>query len=210
MKTLGIAAGVVLFTCWAAFAQSDVQCGQTLDAPLRQSAALTIDSRPAGLEIVGTDQEKIRVSCTSNDMENVKQVHLRLSGTSTRSKLTIDGAHLQNGNLHIRIEVPRQVNLSIQMPAGQVNVDDVVGDKDIGLYAGQVTISSAHEWDYKDVDVAVGVGQINASVYGAQKSGFFRVFRNKNPSGEYRLHTRLTTGQVDLVGRKADASAEPQ
>lgn len=211
MKTLRIAAGVALFACnWAGFSQSDVPCGQTLDASLRASAVLTIESRPAGIEIVGTDQEVIHVSCTADDTDSAMHTHLRLSGTPTHSRLTISGAHLKHNNLHIRIEVPRKMNLSVQMPAGQVKVDGIVGDKNIELYAGQITISSTHEWDYKNVDVSVGIGQVNAPVYGTDKGGFFRVFRKENADGEYRLYAHVTTGQIDLVGKSARAAAGPQ
>jgi len=211
MKTLAIAAGATLFACnLVSFSQSDVPCGQTLDAPLQPSAMLTIDSRPAGIEIVGIEQEAIHVSCTADDTDSARHIRLRFSGTPTHAKLTITGAYLKHGNLQIRVEVPRKMNLGVQMPAGEVKVDEIVGDKDIELYAGQITISSVHAWDYKNVNASVGIGQVNASVYGADKGGFFRVFRKENADGEYRLHAHVTTGQIDLLGKNARAAADSQ
>ena len=171
---------------------------------------LTIDSRPAGIEIVGIDQERIHVSCTADDMDSASHIRLRFSGTPTHAKLTIAGAYLKHGNLQIRVEVPRKMNLGVQMPAGQVKVDEIVGDKDIELYAGQITISSAHEWDYRNVNASVGIGQVNAQAYGADTGGFFRVFRKENADGEYRLHAHVTTGQIDLLGKNARAAADSQ
>jgi hypothetical protein len=209
MKTLGIAAGATLFACnLVGFSQSDVSCGQTLDAPLRSSAMLTIDSRPAGIEIVGTDQERIHVSCTADDTDSASHIRLRFSGTPAHAKLTITGSYIKHGNLQIRVEVPRKMNLGVQMPAGQVKVDEIIGDKDIELYAGQITISSAHEWDYRNVNASVGIGQVNAQAYGEDKGGFFRVFRKENADGEYRLHAHVTTGQIDLLGKNAHAAAD--
>jgi hypothetical protein len=209
MKTLGIAAGATLFACnLVSFSQSEVSCGQTLDAPLRSSAMLTIDSRPAGIEIVGIDKEAIHVSCTADDTDSARQIRLRFSGTPTHAKLTIAGAYLKHGNLKIRVEVPRKINLGVQMPAGEVKVDEIVGDKDIELYAGQITISSAHEWDYRNVNASVGIGQVNAQAYGADTGGFFRVFRKDNADGEYRLHAHVSTGQIDLLGKSARAAAD--
>lgn len=211
MKTLGIAAGATLFACsLVGFSQSDVPCGQTLDAPLRPSAMLTIDSRPAGIEIVGTDQESIHVSCRADDADSAKNIRLRFSGTPTHAKLTITGAYLKHGNLQIRVEVPRKTNLGVQMPAGEVKVDEIVGDKDIELHAGHISISSAREWDYRNVNASVDIGQVNAQVYGADKGGFFRVFRKENADGEYRLHAHVTTGQVDLLGKNTRAAADSQ
>jgi hypothetical protein len=91
-----------------------------------------------------------------------------------------------------------------------VKVDEIVGDKDIELHAGQIAISSARAWDYRNVNASVGIGQVNAQVYGADKGGFFRVFRKENADGEYRLHAHVTTGQIDLLGKNAHAATGSQ
>ncbi len=211
MKTLRIASGLAIFACnWAAFgqapvSQNTVQCGQTLNGQLQSGAVLTIDSRPAGIEIVGTDQEGIRVSCKADDTYSATHTHLHLSGTPSQSKLTIDGEHLNHNNIQIHIEVPRKINLRAHMPAGQVTINEIVGDKDLELYAGQITITSAHKWDYKDVDVSVSIGQVNAQVYGEGRGGFFDSVKKQNADGEYKLHAHVTTGQIDLVGKSPHA-----
>lgn len=206
MKTLRIVAGLAIFAGnWAAFSQSNVQCGQMLNGQLQSGALLTIDSRPAGIEIVGTDQEGIRVSCKAEDTYSATHTRLRLSGTPTQSTLTIDGEHLTHNSLQIRIEVPRKINLRAQMPAGQIKVNEIVGDKDLELYAGQITITAAHKWDYKDVDVSVSIGQVNAQVYGEDRGGFFRGVQKQNADGEYKLHAHVTTGQIELLGKSPHA-----
>ena len=211
MRILGIARAATLLACHlVGFSQSDLPCGQTLDAPFRPSAMLTIDSRPAGIEIVGTDQEAIHISCTADDTDSARNIRLRFSGTPNRAKLTITGAYLKHGNLKIRVEVPRKTNLGVQMPAGEVKVDEIVGDKDIELHAGQITISSARKWDYRNIDASVGIGGVNAQVFGADQGGFFRVFRKENADGEYRLHAHVTTGQIDLLGKNARTAADSQ
>ena len=152
MKTLCTAAGAALLACnLASFAQTEAVCGQTLDVRLRSRAVLTIESRPAGLEIVGTDQEAIHLSCTADGVENARDIRIRFSGNQDDGKLTITGGSLKNSNLQVRIEVPRKTSLRVQMSAGQVKVEEIAGDKDIDLYAGQITISSARAWDYRTV-----------------------------------------------------------
>lgn len=211
MKTFNIAAGAVLVACnLVGFSQSDVPCGQTLDGQLHSNGVLTIDSRSAGIEVVGTDQETIHVSCMADDKDNVGQVRLRFTGTPNRAKLTVTGPFLKGGNLHIRVEVPRKTNLKVEMPAGQVNVDEIVGDKDIELHAGQITISSAHVWDYRTVNASVDIGQVDAQVYGASSGGFFRTFKKESQNGEYRLYAHVTTGQIELVGRKVSTTGSSQ
>jgi hypothetical protein len=206
MNILCATVGTVLLVYnLASFAQTSVICGQTLDAPLHPRAALTIDSRPAGLEIVGTDQKTIHVACTTDDLDAAQRIHLRFSGLTDAGKLAITGDFTKHGKIQVRIEVPRKTNLKVQMPAGQVKVEEIVGDKEIDLYAGQITIFSAHDWNYRNVDASVDIGQVNAPVYGESKGGFFRSVTESAEDGDYRLRAHVITGQIELLSANLNA-----
>jgi hypothetical protein len=192
---------MALFACTVTvFAQAGANCGQTLDSPLRAKTTLTIESRPAGLKIVGTDSETLRVTCTTSDPDSSENVRIRFTGAAGNGKLTIAGGYLPHGNLQVRIEVPRKTSLRVDMPAGQVDIDEVIGDKDVDLYAGQITIASERPWNYRAVSASVDIGQVNAPVYGANKGGFFRSFTIRDVNGDYRLRAHVMTGQIDLLG----------
>ncbi|MGC2613620.1 MAG: hypothetical protein WA354_06295 [Terracidiphilus sp.] len=206
MRFVCAVAGAALFACnLAGLAETKVPCDQTLTAPLRSSALLTIDSRPAGLEIVGTDQETIHITCHGGDNQDAApHILLQFSPNSDGGKLTIEGSHVRHdNNLQVRVEVPWKTNLRVYMPAGEVKVEEIKGDKDIDLYAGQITVSSAHEWNYRSVNASVAIGEVRAPMYNADKGGFFRSITNTASDGEYRLHAHVTTGEIDLVGRKS-------
>jgi len=207
MKILCATAGLVLLGCnLAGLAEAETACGQTLEAPLRSRAFLTIESRPAGLEIVGTDQAVLHVSCTSRE-EDAEKIHLQFSGNQDNGKLVITGGP-HNGNFQVRIEVPRKTSLKVKMSAGQVKVEEVAGDKDIDLYAGQISISSVRLWDYQSIQASVVIGDVNAQVYGADKGGFFRTFSKQSAGGEYSLHAHVMTGQIELIGSHAPPATE--
>jgi hypothetical protein len=165
-----------------------------------------IDSRPAGLHIVGTDQAAIHISCSASSDETATNVAFHFSPTTNGGELSIEGPHLQHGNngLNVKIEVPRRTNLRIRMFAGQVTVAEVKGDKDIEVGAGQITISSIHDRDYRNVDASVSVGEVQARAFGTDKGGFFRKFSTKNSNGEHRLQAHVTTGQIELLGNAED------
>lgn len=195
MRRFCAGAAAALLVCGTAgFAETVGDCDHPIEAPLRSRAALVVESRPAGVEIVGTDAETIRVSCT---VDHSMDVELRLSGTPGYERLNITSP-VRNQNLHIRIEIPRKINLRFHMGAGEVKVEDITGDKDIDLYAGQITISSASTGGYKSVDASVDIGDVNASAYGVDKGGFFRSFTKTAADGEYRLRAHVITGQIDL------------
>jgi hypothetical protein len=203
MRSVCCAAGMALLACnIAGFAETKIPCSQTMIHALQSRAVLIIDSRPAGLQIVGTDQEAIHVSCTASSDETVRDVALHFSPTPNGGRLSIEGAHLRHGNnnLEVKIEVPRRTNLSVRMFAGEVSVKEVKGDKDIDLAAGQITISSIHDGDYRSVNASVSVGEVQARAFGTDKGGFFRSFSRKNSSGDYGLHAHVTTGEIVLLG----------
>jgi hypothetical protein len=207
MRSVCAVAGAALFACsLAGLAETRASCDQTLTSPLRSNALLVIESRPAGLKIVGTDQETIHVTCSGGDSEDAARHHilLQFSARPDGGRLTIEGNHMSHGDgVQVRIEVPWKTSLLVRMPAGEVRVEEIKGDKDIDLYAGQITISSAHEWNYRSVNASVTIGEVRAPVYDADKGGFFRTITRKASDGQYRLRAHVTTGQIDLEGRKA-------
>lgn len=208
MRLIRAAAGAALFACIIpAFAQTTASCGQTLTAPLQPRSSVWIESRPTGLEIVGTDQQAIHITCKGgeNNPDGPDRVQLRFTPTSTGGKLTIRGAHFAHGdNVQIRIEVPRKTSLWVRMFAGEVKVNDVAGDKDVQLFAGQITIND-HDWSYRNVSASVNIGQVSAPVYDSEKGGFFRSISRKSPGGEYQLYAHVATGEIDLRGRNEQA-----
>jgi hypothetical protein len=205
MRSVCSVAGAALFTCsLVGLAETKVPCDQTLTAPLRSNAVLVIDSRPAGLEIVGTDQQSIHVTCHAGEDEDAaRHILLQFSASPDGGRLNIEGSHMSHGGgIQVRIEVPWKTSLSVRMPAGEVKVEEIKGDKDIDLYAGQITISSAHEWNYRSVNAWVAIGEVRAPMYDADKGGFFRSITRKTADGEFRLRAHVTTGEIDLIGRK--------
>ena len=213
MRLPVVVIGAVI-SAWAiaGYGQTTATCDQTLTAPLHARSMLNIDSRPAGLEIVGTDEDKIHVTCHRNgtDDDNVEGIRLRFSPNAVGGKLSIDGQIVRRNNgVQIRIEVPKKTSLTVRMFAGQVTVEQISGDKDISVGAGQITISN-HNWNYRSVDASVGIGQVNAPMYDQQKGGFFRSVTKSNQGGEYRLRAHVNTGQIDLQGKLATAGSAPK
>lgn len=199
MKLLCAGAMSVLLAVGATgFAETVGDCGHPIEAPLRARADVVIDSRPAAVEIVGTDADTIRVSCTVDREDYASYVELRFDGTPGYGRLNIRGNDFHNANLKIRIEVPRKTNLRFHMGAGQVTVRNVAGDKDIDLYAGQIIVDTPEKGSYRRVDASVDIGDVKAAAFGVDRGGFFRSFTKTEQNGEYRLRAHVLTGEIDL------------
>src|ERR1700683_4537654 len=106
MRTLFALAGTaVLVWNLAGLAPAGVPRVQTLDAPLGPGAVLKVHSLPAGLEIVGTDQAAVHVSCTVGDEDDAERIRIRFQGNQDDQTLTIAGDLSKGTNVRVRIEV---------------------------------------------------------------------------------------------------------
>ena len=193
---VGVAAALLLAGA-AGWAETVGDCNHQIEAPLRARAALVIEASSSEVDIVGTDAEVIRISCKVDDAGYAQDVELRFSGSEGYARLNVTSP-VRNKNLRVRIEVPRNTNLRFHMGAGELRVDGVTGDKDVDLYAGQITINSPSDGAYKSVDASVAIGEVNAMAFGADKCGFFRSFTRTAKDGEYRLRAHVLTGEIDL------------
>ena len=152
---------------------------------------IRMDLCSSGVQIVGTDNPELRVSYHPQREE----VRVRLEISRDRADLRVTGC--AHSNFQMRIEVPNSSALYVRMMAGQVDVEDVTGDKDIEVSFGQLNVDVGKTEQYARVDASVNSGQINASAFEVEKGGLFRSFDQRGP-GKYRLHAHVGAGQVDL------------
>jgi len=100
-------------------------------------------------------------------------------------------------NLEVTIEIPSSAMLFIRMSAGDLSVEGVSGDKDVELYAGDLTISVGDAADYGHVDASVLSGDLEAAPFHESHGGLFRSFE-KHGAGKYRLHAHVGAGDLTL------------
>ena len=152
---------------------------------------IRMDLCSSGIEIVGTDDPTVRVSYHP-ERDNVR-VRLQISGD--RADLRLTGC--PHNNFQARIEIPKASALYVRMMAGQLDVRDVTGDKDVELSFGQLNLDVGKTEQYARVDASVNSGQIDASAFAVSKGGLFRSFDQKGP-GRYRVHAHVGAGQLEL------------
>lgn len=157
---------------------------------------LAIEAKPSEVDVTGTDEPGIRIQCTLDDESRAGEVQIRFERTGDMGKLDIHGG--PQNNVHIRIEVPWHTDLKLRIPAGEVRIDKVKGDKLIDAGAGEIVISGFEPQQYRYVHASVNIGDVNAPAYGGDKGGFFRSVERTNPDGLYRLEAHVITGSIKL------------
>ena len=74
---------------------------------------------------------------------------------------------------------------------------DVVGDKDVELRFGQLSMEVGKAEDYRRVSASVNSGELDAPAFKISKGGLFRSF-SRTGSGKYLLHAHVGAGELDL------------
>lgn len=191
MRTL---LAVLLFASTFTFAQDtkvDEHGTSPVEAKFVSGGSIRMSLCSSGIEIVGTNDPALRVSYHPERYS----VRVRMDISGDRADLRLTGC--PHNNFQARIEIPKTSDLYVRMMAGQLDVLDVTGDKDIELSFGQLNIDVGEADQYARVDASVNSGEINASAFNVNKGGLFRSFNQKGP-GKYRVHTHVGAGQVDL------------
>lgn len=162
-----------------------------VEAKFVSPGRIRMDLCSSGISIVGVDQPELRVSYYP-DRERVR---VRIAVSGDRADLVLTGC--PHDNFQARIEIPKASALQVRMMAGQLEVRDVTGDKNLELSFGQLNVDVGEAEQYAHVDASVNSGEINAVAFHVEKGGLFRSFGQSGP-GKYRLHAHVGAGQIDL------------
>lgn len=151
--------------------------------------------RSGEILIVGTDDDKITVDLAGKNADKIQDVKGRLSVANNVAELHLTGG--PKDEVQIIIHVPKNSDLTARIFAGDVSVQDVIGNKDVELHAGQLTIAGTKPEDYGHVDMSVNAGEVDAEIFGDSKAGLFRTV-SRDAGGKYRLHAHVGTGQLSI------------
>jgi hypothetical protein len=80
---------------------------------------------------------------------------------------------MTDGPEHFKVDigVPTRADLYIRLTAGELSVDNVEGNKDVGLHAGEIDIDVVRPEDYHSVSASVWAGEVHASPFHLSEGG---------------------------------------
>ena len=162
-----------------------------VEAKFASGGRVRMDLCSSGIEIIGTDQSRLRVSYHPDRSD----VMVRIDASGDRADLQI--TNCPRNNFRATIEVPKSSALYVRMFAGELNVRDISGDKDVVLHFGQLTMEIGSPEDYARVNASVNSGQLDVPPFSVSKGGLFRSFDQSGP-GKYRVYAHVGAGQLEL------------
>jgi hypothetical protein len=190
----------VLFLPISSYSQNNVTVENDLahhafyvDFALRGQLDLRI--RPAEIHIIGSDENRIVVRVGGRQGLDSKDVEARFEKHGNSGVLEITGG--PRNDMSITVQVPKETNLVVRVFAGDVEVRDIVGDKDVELNFGALRIGVGDATGYSMVKASVSSGEIDAKPFGESHGGLFRSLE-KSGNGKYKLRAYVGAGRLTL------------
>ena len=180
-------------------AQTKLEATDIANHPFSEDFAsggkLRLRVRSGEIHAVGTDENKISVELSGRKAYDAKKLKVRLERKDSTADMRISGG--PRNDLTITIRIPTNTDLYARIPFGEVHVENIAGDQDVELHAGDLTVAVRDSAAYSHVDASVFTGEVDAVAFGEAHGGLFRSFR-KEGTGRYRLHAHVGAGQLTL------------
>jgi len=176
----------------------DTRTSGSLERPFSANGSVKMDLVAGDYHITGGAQDRVRIDWSVRTAEALATVHARVDVRDHDMNITTNGP--RNQGLKFTIRVPNQSDLYVRLSAGDLTIEDVRGNKDVELRAGDLRIDVGRAEDYKTVDGSLWAGDIRASAFQIFKEGLFRSF-DWTGNGPYRLHTHLMAGDLHLYSK---------
>ncbi len=156
---------------------------------------LNMHLRSGDFRVIGREDDKITVRVEAKDPEKAKEIKVCFQRFDHSAELIISGG--PKNDVQITVEIPRSTGLFVRMPAGQLELSDITGDKDVQLHAGELIVGVGNPADYSHVEASVTTGGLEAAPFGESHGGLFRSF-HKEGNGRYKLHAHVGAGDLTL------------
>jgi len=156
---------------------------------------LDLRIRPAEIHIIGSDEDRIVVRVGGRQGPDSRDVQARFEKHGNSGVLEVTGG--PRNDVTITVQVPKESNLVVQVFAGDVEIRDVVGDKDVELNFGSLRIGVGDATGYSSVKASVSSGEIDAKPFGESRGGLFRSLE-KSGNGKYKLKAYVGAGRLSL------------
>jgi hypothetical protein len=199
MRRLSLLLGLAALLASPCLAQSRIEATDILNHPFSVDFApqsrLNLRVRSGEVRVVGVEQNRISVELAGRNAHDARNLKVRFERKDGGAEMRISGG--PRDGIRITVRVPAKTDLRARVPFGEVVVENISGNQDVSLHAGDLTVAVGDREAYSRVDASVFTGEVDASAFGESRGGLFRSFRHDG-AGLYRLHAHVGAGQLTL------------
>jgi len=176
---------------------SDVS--RSVERPFVQAGRVRLELSAGDYRVSRSVDDRIRVTCFASTQQQVDDTRVDVEVRGREAEVAVDGPDRRDGShFRVAIELPRLTDLHLRMTAGDLAIVGIEGNKDVRLFAGDLTIEVDEPSKYRRVDASVTAGDIAARPFNFSTGGLFRKFARSGP-GRYELRARLWAGDLKLI-----------
>jgi hypothetical protein len=201
MRNFSLFLGLTALLSQPCFPQTKIQATDIVNHPFSVDFApqgrLDLQVRSGDVRVVGTNQATISVDLSGSSVDDARTRDLKIGFESKDgdAKMRISGGPKEG--LTITVRIPAKTDLRARIPFGEVVVENVSGNKDVWLHAGDLTVEVGDRAAYSRVDAFVFTGEVDAVAFDESHGGLFRSFHHDG-QGTHRLHAHVGAGQITL------------
>jgi hypothetical protein len=168
---------------------------QSTDRAFANGGRVRLNLAAAEYRIRGRADDRIQVRWTTNKSGMRDRIHADVDVKGTRAIVWTVAPH--NSGARFEIDLPARSDLDVDLNAGDIEVRDVEGNKDLSMWAGDATIDVGDARLYRRVEATVRFGEISAPPFNRSTGGIFRSL-SWSGSGKYMVRARLFAGDLKL------------
>lgn len=173
----------------------DTTARDQVERAFKPGGRIAMDLSAGGYVIRGTAQETIRVRWRTEDPAESARVQAEISVEGSDATIRTRGP---KNHFRVEIDLPQRSDLNMSISAGDLDVLGIEGNKQLSMWAGDVTLEVGGAELYKRVDASVRFGELTLSPFGANKGGILRSF-HWNGTGKYTISAKLFAGDLKFV-----------
>lgn len=187
------AVGVVVIVAGSAATAQE----KTVQRSFASGGTVNLDLSAGEYTIIPSATDTIRITARANRKVEPDEVSIRINinAAGTRADIEVDGP--SNNGVDVEIQLPRRVNLTTDLSAGELKIRGIEGSKDISASAGELDVELGDRNRYRRVNASVKIGELHAPRFDVDKEGFFRSFE-WNGKGSDNVRVRLLVGELTL------------
>jgi Putative adhesin len=157
--------------------------------------------RVGDLHIRRGDVDKIRLHYTVKSWResHVKDAHVEIDVHGRDADIEFYAPSSGNTQFDVELEVPENTNLEVHEKVGDLRIDGIDGDKDLGLGVGDIRVTLGHS-AYHLVRASTSIGDVNTSS-GDVSAGFLGKTLRYYGDGKYELRAHVGIGDISLEGK---------
>lgn len=199
MRRLFLILGLAVLLASPCLGQARIEAMDLANRPFSVDFApesrLDLRVRSGEVHVIGVEEDRISVEISGRNAHRAHRLRVRFDKKNGGAKMRICGGPREG--IAITVRIPSKTDLRARVPFGEVVIENIVGNQDVRLHAGELTVELDDREAYSRVDASVVTGEVNASAFGESHGGLFRSFHHTG-QGPYRLRAHVGAGELRL------------